>query len=156
MSERTRAEQIAGIHQLAVWLEQNPDVPIPSNLAGHPNHVGIHVRNSEDQKAIVAAIARALPGQVEKSVFGADNEVFGLDGIAPGGIGISVYADRDAVCKRVVTGTREVTKTIPDPTAPTIEVTETVEDIEWVCEPLLSERERKAIEDETVRAVLES
>jgi hypothetical protein len=160
MSERTRAEQIAGIYQLALWLEQNPDVPIPWDLTGNPGtDINIHASHGENERAVVAAVARALPGKVDKSVWGPDGHYFGLKGKAPGGVGINVIAQRDEVCKRVVTGTREVKKTIPDPmvTVPTIEVTETVEDVEWVCEPILAaERYRKAVEDETVRAVLSS
>lgn len=52
---------------------------------------------------------------------------------------VNIITDREAVCRRVVTGTREVTKTVPAPGADTVEVTETVEDVEWVCdEPLLA------------------
>lgn len=159
MSERTRAEQIAGIYQLALWLEQNPDVPIPWDLSGQSGtHVNIHASHGETEKAVVAAVARALPGRVEKRVWGKDDQYFGVEGNAPGGVGINVIATRDEVCERVVTGTREVTKTIPDPAVevPTIEVTETVEDVEWVCGPVLREEQRKAVEDETVRAVLSS
>ncbi|HET6291734.1 MAG TPA: hypothetical protein VFG33_00115, partial [Kribbella sp.] len=57
-----------------------------------------------------------------------------------GVIEVHVGAYRDQVCERVVTGTREVTKTVPDPSVvvPDVEVTETVEDVEWICGPLLA------------------
>lgn len=146
MSTRTRAEQIAGIYELALWLEQHPEIPIPWDLSGLPStDVNIHANHGDDQKAVVAAVARALPGKVDKSVWGPDDFYFGLKGKAPGGIGINVIASRSEVCERVVTGTREVKKTIPDPmvTVPTIEVTETVEDVEWRCGPVLAGEARK-------------
>jgi hypothetical protein len=52
-----------------------------------------------------------------------------------------VLCDRNEVCEKVVTGTREVTKEVPDPEAlaavPKVTVTETVEDVEWRCHPIL-------------------
>ena len=141
--ERTRAEQIAGVYQLALWLEQNPDIPIPWEIAGtsEQSSILIHAHHGEaDQKTIMAAAARAIPGKVDKDVIG--NHLFSIEGTIPGGVRVKVIANRDEVCERVVTGTREVTKTVPDPmvTVPTIEVTETVEDVEWVCGPLLREQ----------------
>ncbi len=45
------------------------------------------------------------------------------------------------MCKKVVT-TETVTRTVPDPavlaTVPMVEVTQDVENVEWVCEPLLA------------------
>lgn len=59
-----------------------------------------------------------------------------------GEVGLYVYAGRGEVCERIVTGTREVTKEVPDPKAlaevPKVTVTETVEDVEWKCTPLLA------------------
>lgn len=43
------------------------------------------------------------------------------------------YFGSPGVCKKVVKGTKTVTKEIPDPNAPKITVTEEVEDVEWVC-----------------------
>lgn len=147
MSERTRAEQIAGIYQLALWLEQNPDIPIPYALQGHGyTSINIHAAHGDgDEKAVMAAAARAIPGRVEKDVIA--DRLFTIEGTIPGGVRVQVLAARDQVCKRVVTGTREVTKTVPDPmiTVPTVEVTETVEDVEWVCEPILQDRTRAAV-----------
>lgn len=60
-------------------------------------------------------------------------------------VGIKVAAARDEVCERVVTGSAEVTKTVPDPellaAVPTVQVTEIVETFEWRCVPLLADRE---------------
>lgn len=44
---------------------------------------------------------------------------------------------RTTVCDRIVHGLKTVTKTVPDPDAPMVEVTEEVEDVEWICPPSL-------------------
>lgn len=60
-----------------------------------------------------------------------------------GPVYLSVYAPRGEVCERVVVGTREVTEEVPDPDAlaavPRVTVTKTVEDVQWVCKPLLGD-----------------
>lgn len=146
MSDRTRAEQIAGIYELALWLEQNPDVPIPWDLSGTSEHTTIMIHADQGdlgEKAVMAAAARAIPGKVNKATYGPEgSELYSITGTIPGGVRVHVVAHRDEVCQRVVTGIREVTKTVPDPmvAVPTIEVTETVEDVEWVCGPLLREQ----------------
>lgn len=138
-----RAHQIAGIRELADWLESHPDIPIPYDLSGRSEYsnVLIHASGSEDQSAVIAAVARALPGQVTKDVYDNDR-MFDITGRLPGGIYVKAIAERVEVCERVVTGTREVTRTIPDPmvTIPTIEVTETVEDVEWRCGSILASK----------------
>jgi hypothetical protein len=59
-----------------------------------------------------------------------------------GPVRIQAYGTRAQVCERVVVGTREVEEEIPDPEAlaavPKVTVKKTVEDIEWVCSPLLA------------------
>lgn len=133
----TREEQIAAIREAIDWLEAHPEVPMPVNLddslyATEYGGFAFHI----DAKATLAAMARALPGKVEKEAH--SNGQFYLTGRVAG-IRMHAIATRSEVCERVVTGTREVTKTIPDPAVvvPVIEVTETVEDVEWVCGPLL-------------------
>lgn len=142
MSARTRDEQLAGIRELADWLEANPAIPIPHSLTGDSEYAYelIHAAHGDDQKAVLAACARAIPGKVTKKVLSADQSLFNLTGRLPGGIVIKVLADRDDVCERVVVGTREVTEQVPDPSieVPTITVTKTVEDVEWRCSPVLS------------------
>jgi hypothetical protein len=135
-----RERQIAGIRELADWLEAHPDIPVPHALSGSSEFAYelIHAQHGEDQKAVVAAVARALPGKVDKKVLKANDELFSITGRLPGGIWIKAIADRDEVCERVVTGTREVTEELPDPEAPKVTVTRTVEDVEWVCGSILA------------------
>jgi hypothetical protein len=50
-----------------------------------------------------------------------------------GGLQTSFWFPKTGICKRVVTGTKTVTKEIPDPSAPMLTVTDEVETFEWVC-----------------------
>lgn len=58
-----------------------------------------------------------------------------------GTVEISMVSARDTVCERIVTGTREVTRVVPDPSAPMVEVTESEEIVEWRCGSLLKDGE---------------
>lgn len=138
-SDSRRTKTIAALFELALLLEQNPDLPIPFELTD--SHLNIHLMSAANPREQMAAIARMLPGPLEKDVWGhGENHYFDLKAKIGGTIDLHVGAYRDQVCERVVTGTREVTKTVPDPAVvvPQVEVTETVEDVEWVCTPLLA------------------
>ena len=119
-------EYIAGLREIADWWEQHPEVEPPVD-----QRVLVYVQTKED----LADVARAL-GRAEK--YGDDNW-FGVKRKF-GPIYLDAYGERQTVCTRIVKGTRTVTHEVPDPdaTLPTITVTEEVEDVEWVCEPLLS------------------
>lgn len=129
-----RAEYCAGLRGLAELLETHPDIPLP--YTGDLSPLSWILASGDDQRAILAAIARALPGKVDKRVRG---DAFDLHGSIRG-LRVGVIADRDEVCVRKVVGTEQVTRTIPDPSVevPMVEVTETVDRIEWECTPLLA------------------
>lgn len=59
-----------------------------------------------------------------------------------GPVALCLLASREAVCERVVVGTREVTEQVPDPDAlaavRTVTVTRTEDIVEWHCGPLLA------------------
>lgn len=135
---------IDGLHQIADFLAEHPEVPLPymggdvrAGVARHCLPIYLVSRDGS-QRDDIATIARAM-GRAEK-VFGEDNDrVYVLRRF--GAITLTASADRAEVCERVVRGTREVTREIPDPEAlaavPKVSVTEVVEDVEWVCGPLL-------------------
>jgi hypothetical protein len=54
-----------------------------------------------------------------------------------------IILDRAQVCRKIVTGTETVTKTVKDPEAlaniPMVEVTVEVETFEWMCDPILGD-----------------
>ena len=138
-----RAAYIAGLRQIADWLEANPAVQLPTLNSLRPgtneftNMMRIYVSSYGGSARVkMAAIARAM-GRAEK-VF--QHEDFCLVRTFAG-ITISAEVDRDEVCERVVVGKREVTEEVPDADAlaavPKVTVTRTVEDVEWRCVPLL-------------------
>lgn len=131
-------EQAAGLRALADMVEQNPEITEVLRYL----HLATHIFAEDDPKAQLATFAKTTAryaAKVEK------NFTTGFASVVAnfGGVQVSVQADRDEVCERVVTGTETVTKAVPDPEAlaavPTVEVTETVETYEWICRPLLGE-----------------
>ena len=114
----------------------------------------MHFLRGTEERECLAATARALPCAWRKDVRGGEYaEYFDLYGEI-GGLKIKLTAYRDTVCKRVVTGTREVTEVVKDPAklaeVPEVEVTRTEEVIEWDCGTLLGPR---AIADNAPAAV---
>ena len=132
-----RARYINGLHDLAWALEAHPEIPLP--FAGREGAIRIDFWGDPDQiRDAMAAASRALPVAAwRKKVGGDGDEWLDLEGDVAG-LKISLSGARAAVCKRVVTGTREVTEEVPDPEAPKIKRTRTVEDVEWDCGSLLS------------------
>lgn len=115
---------VSSLRELADWWEQHPDVETPWNQA-----LLVHV----DTKEELAQVARAL-GKCEK--YG-DDDWFGVKRRF-GSIEVDAYGQRQKICTRVVVGTREVVREVTDPDAPKLQVTETEEIVDWVCEPLLA------------------
>jgi hypothetical protein len=135
----TREEYIAGLRAVADLIEATPDLPLPSSELLFSWNVWPSM-GVDDIPAEVARLRRLLPGTFTKndpgSAYGA--AYYQLDGQI-GAAKLEITTNREEVCERVVTGTREVVKTVPAPGTPTVEVVETVEDFEWVCKPLLAE-----------------
>lgn len=139
-----RVEYIAGLREIADWLEAHPEVPLPylattQGGKGFENALHIYLRSGGNQKAELAAIARAM-GKAEKVT---DDKLDRLNLVRRfAGIAVIAVADRDEVCERVVTGVETVTRKVKDPKAlaavPEVEVTEEVETYEWRCTSILS------------------
>lgn len=132
-----RNAYIEGLRVIADALDADPDLPLPYH--GGLVHELIFCATKEQ----MVAWSRVLTGKADKHVDdGSDRYGFELHGQVHG-FKTKVLVDRAEVCQRIVTGTREVTKDVLDPdalaTVPTVTVTETVEDVEWVCTPLLAE-----------------
>lgn len=129
----TASQYAAGLRDLADWLEANEDV-IGSDL-----YEGELTAFPEDEKDTVRAWAKAM-APCEKQY----PEMSPLFRLVKdfGPVKLRAVFDREAVCTRVVT-TETVTKTIPDPAftpdVPMIEVTEAVQHVEWICDPVLAE-----------------
>lgn len=132
--EQHRANAIGtGLRVLAEMFEANPDL-----AAGFAWSLG-EIRDFVDRDMVIRFTRAALRhgAMVDKHFSG------NYAGVRAkfGPVEVTAFADRDEVCERVVTGTREVTEQVPDPEAlkavPLVEVTRTVEDVEWRCRPLL-------------------
>lgn len=131
-----RSAYTAGLRAIADLLDTHPELPLPYD--GTTTAITVFAYDREH----VATFARLLPGPVEKVY--EDDPTFGFRLNAHvGAVRFQVVAPRAEVCTRVVKGTREITREVPDPAAlaavPMTTVTETVEDVEWVCSPLLAE-----------------
>lgn len=133
-----RTAYIAGLHALADALETNPGLALPL-YGGEYTPLAVYLVGEKNQREQLAAWAKAIPGR--KSKVDRDNRL-DLKG-AFHGLHISVTVARDEVCEKVVLGTHEVTEEIPDPellaAVPIVSVTRTVEDVQWICHPLLPE-----------------
>lgn len=141
--DTVRGEYIAGLRALADALEQNADVPTPDyGDSWSPIRWVIANEQPDEQKAVAQRIVRGLGGTWDKS----GRDEFFVFTSKLRGLYVDVLARREAVCRRVVTGTRDVVERVPAPDAPMVEVTKTVEDVEWVCEPLLADHTAKAID----------
>lgn len=135
-------QQAAGLRALADMIENN------SYLAQETRYVldqiNVPVSHAEDPKGALAAFIRAAKAH-GATVTKDNNDQWGGVILTWGKVGLYVYAKREQVCERVVTGSETVTKTVPDPDAlalvPTVEVTETVETYRWECSPLLAAAE---------------
>lgn len=130
-----REGYISGLRKLADLLEQHDEIPLPydGSSRGYAR-ITFYVLGEEDSADQAAAFARAFPGPLAKVY---EDDTFRLLGSLDG-LHLEFVTYRSDVCERVVTGTRQVTVTEPI-VAGTRKVTKTVEDVEWVCTPLLAE-----------------
>jgi len=87
------------------------------------------------QKELVRAVIRAFGGTWDKKPNGT-TMYFQRDNIFDY-FSATIFASRDAVCERIVTGTKEVAH---DAVEAVDAFTETVDVVEWECMPLLTEK----------------
>jgi hypothetical protein len=129
-----RAGYVQGLRALADILEQHPEVPLP--FTGTGTDLTFHFLHGDNPRAELVTAVRAFPGVKDKKVWDNYYDV----SLTLHGLKVSMTAFRDVVCTRVVTGTETVTREVPDADAlasvPTTTITETVETVEWICEPL--------------------
>lgn len=112
-----RQSRIAGLRQLADFLDQHPDLPVP--YVGNANAF-------VDSRTDLARIARVAGVKWQK---GGATDYFFLRVAFDGDVAYDVNVSREQVCRKVVTGTRI------EPAQPAREV----EEFHWVCdEPLLA------------------
>lgn len=134
----TKARAIGdGWRAASEFLKANPDIAEAADTYDH----AILICLIDDVMARLADYVRrgkAAGAKVEKHY----TNDYGGAKLWFGPVYVEVYATRDEVCTRVVTGTTEVTEEVPDPEAlaavPKVTVTRTEELVEWQCHPILS------------------
>jgi len=133
-----REDYIAGLRAFADLLESTPDLTLPTHGGAKPYTAlqWLLFDDPDDSRDQAAAVVRAAGGHWDKEISGE----YARYHRAIEGLHLEVAVRREAVCERIVTGTETVTRLVPAPDAPMVEVTETVETVEWVCQPLLAER----------------
>lgn len=133
----TRQQAVDGIRALADFLEDHPELDAPDTDRFH-----VCLTWKDDPKAEMARWARAASHL--KPIKDFDSDQYARLLIPFGPTSIEVFANREQVCEKVITGTETVTKTVQDPemlkAVPLVEVTEQVETFEWRCHPLLAEQ----------------
>jgi hypothetical protein len=126
MDEEERADFIGAIRDLADWLEQTPEAPLGR---GEAMYLAVYGGEKEDCLSLIKT-----PGDFEKQYYSSG---FSLKRRFRGKVTYSLESNREEVCERVVTGSHV------EPVRKWVETDETqvVEDVEWQCHPLLSEKE---------------
>lgn len=139
-----RAEYVKGLRALADVLEDHPELPLPWQ-GGQYMPMTLHFLTVDDPRAQMATARRALGIPMEKRP---RDGYFDLEGTLHG-VHVQLTAYRHDVCERVVVGSYEIEVEEPDPAAvaalPKVVRTEIVEEVEWVCAPIIAgEPERVA------------
>jgi DhnA family fructose-bisphosphate aldolase class Ia len=129
-------QQAEGLRAAAAMIEANPELAEILNQAFR--YMSSYVMTVDEVATFVRAGARHGAEIVKDYPADDDSERHFRAYAKFGPIELAVHTERKTVCERVVTGTETVTKQVPDPAAPLVEVTEEVEKVEWVCRPLLA------------------
>lgn len=136
-ASRTTAQALRAV---AEALDANPGMSMGAGLDSVLAYVG-SLTDPVDNIGRFTRAALAVGATITKEygdIFGGIVADFGGDVV------IKMYAHREQVCERVVTGSRTVTRQVRDPAAlaavPIVDVTSTEDVVEWVCAPLLGTR----------------
>lgn len=131
------------LHQAADFIAGQPELnPYAVDVRGTTVVIrDLSIQTADD----LARVSRAIGGRWDKRD---RDELFALVREVADGVHVELVAWREQVCTRVVTGTRQIEVEEADPEAvaalPKVTRVETVEDVEWRCEPLLAPREPQA------------
>jgi hypothetical protein len=128
-------EFISGLRELAAMYESHPELAVPDGKTFNLFCFAHSDRERAEAKERVREVARAF-GSAAKSY---DDGYFNLKKQFSGGIVLEITTNRDAVCERVVVGTKiEPAREIPAQSIPEHEV----EVVEWRCASILSEGDK--------------
>lgn len=130
----------SGLRLLATMIEENPQLAKNFRYTLKTSGISLHPRGLDQaaEQAEIARIARRYGATTTKDI----SETLHNLVCDFGDIKVQALALREEVCERVVVDTKTITKTVKDPAllaeVPDVEVTETVEIVEWQCKPLLA------------------
>lgn len=156
-AEQRADQQAADIEKYAAFIRANPEI---AEEIGTETRFLVYLLPDDDTKAKMADFVRAglrAGAKVDKDV----TDKYAYAYLRFGDVTVQVYAAREVVCERVVTGTREEVIEEPDPellaaataSVPTVKRTEVVETVEWRCTPLLAATEDTTARDEQMAEV---
>lgn len=131
----------AAVRRLADVIESAPTIVSVFEGGLDPLQGFVGYAHEDGKEAALAEFARVARRNGATVTKAGDDKWFEM--VADfGALRFKAFTNREEVCERVVTGVETVTKSVPDPAvvaaAPLVEVTETVETVEWVCRPLLA------------------
>jgi hypothetical protein len=140
------ARQTRSLTAAAKWLQRvGRNLPIAAGVQifSHRDEVDVSFMPSVDnlggrsQRDVAAQIVRVIGGKWDKTT---SDDCLYLRSTLPFGQ-VIIYLDKAETCTRRVVGKRKVERTIPAVAAqPARVVTDTVEDVEWDCGPILGEQ----------------
>lgn len=122
-----RLDFIAALRDVAKILEENETIPIPYNL---------NFYHRCDTKNELIALTKAWGGRFDKDTDGDD---FNMRRKLGGAVSVCLYVSREKVCKKIVTGKKEIAEQIIPANDERIIPAHTEEIIEWVCPDSLFE-----------------
>ncbi|HET6290989.1 MAG TPA: hypothetical protein VFG15_30130 [Amycolatopsis sp.] len=123
----TLRNHAAGLLRLAEMVEAHPEIGAAYIEPGAalPLHTWFARTPEQLDKIARAGIARGA--KVDQDASGTSYVLR----VSWPGIEAQALAARDSVCERVQTGVETVTRTVPDPAAPLVDVTEEIPTYEW-------------------------
>jgi len=142
MTDSSVADRVAtDIELFAAFVRANPDVA--ERMHGETFRIYfLPGRDTVTKIVDIARRARRAGAAMTKDISGDYASAMLTFGST---ITLQVYTQRDAVCERVVVGTRTKTVQEPDPDAvaalPMVTREVIIEDVEWQCTPLLAAAE---------------
>ena len=130
MDNTKHVEQANALREIARWLENHPEVPLL------PEHIYVYV-GTNSREALQAIIKAGRP---TRKGGGKQTELLSLV-VSFGALKLEYVAWKHAVCEKRVVGTRIIPERMIEATEAKL-IPETTEEItEWVCGPLLAEKE---------------
>lgn len=121
-----------GLRMLADFLDENQDFNLPHMGCDEYSRV-LWFEYGNDAKYKIKAMARNLPGKIEKSYSESDFNLTGkLDGLH-----YKIFAKREAICERIVTGTKMEIMKVPIGEVEYEYVEKEVEIVDWICDQSL-------------------